>query len=95
MVPRALFGGIESTSKSMYSSDSQLLLSRPSVNGALWKHTRKIATRVPVILFPVYSIYFILSVSVYCFQYVAAVVFFFWYISVVLFLVQQVCVFFF
>ena len=34
VVPRSLFGGVESTSKSVYSSDSQLLLSRPSVNDA-------------------------------------------------------------
>ena len=34
MVPRALFGGVRNTSKSVYSSDSQLLLSRPSVSGA-------------------------------------------------------------
>ena len=33
LVPRALFGGIRNTSKSVYSSDSQLLLSRPSVSG--------------------------------------------------------------
>ena len=34
MVPRALFGGVRNTSKSVYSPDSQLLLSRPSVSGA-------------------------------------------------------------
>ena len=34
MVPRALFGGVWNTSKSVYSSGSQLLLSRPSVSGA-------------------------------------------------------------
>ena len=34
MVPRALFGGVRNTSKSVYSWDSQLLLSRPSVSGA-------------------------------------------------------------
>ena len=34
MVPRALFGGVRNTSKSVYSSDSQLLLSRPSGSGA-------------------------------------------------------------
>ena len=33
MVPRALFGGVWNTSKSVYSSGSQLLLSRPSVSG--------------------------------------------------------------
>ena len=46
MVPRALFGGVWNTSKSVYSSDSQLLLSRPSVSGAyLKKYTRKSTTR--------------------------------------------------
>ena len=34
MVPRALFGGVWNTSKSVYSSYLQLLLSRPSVSGA-------------------------------------------------------------
>ena len=37
MVPRALFGGVWNTSKSVYSSGSQLLLSRPSVSGAYLK----------------------------------------------------------
>ena len=46
MVPRTLFGGVWNTSKSVYSSDSQLLLSRPSVSGAyLKKYTRKSTTR--------------------------------------------------
>ena len=46
MVPRALFGGVWNTSKSVYSSGSQLLLSRPSVSGAyLKKYTRKSTTR--------------------------------------------------
>ena len=46
MVPRALFGGIWNTSKSVYSSGSQLLLSRPSVSGAyLKKYTRKSTNR--------------------------------------------------
>ena len=55
MVPHGSFEGVESTSKSVQSSDSQLLLSRPSVNGVLKKHTRKIktTTRVSYILFPV------------------------------------------
>ena len=51
MVPRALFGGVRNTSKSVYSSDSQLLLSRPSVSGA----DLKTSTRVSVLLFPVRS----------------------------------------
>ena len=63
MVPRTLFGGVWSTSKSVYSSDSQLLLSRPSVSGAYVKVHKKID----------YSGY-----QLYCFQYVAAVVFFFY-----------------
>ena len=41
MVPHALFGGVWNTSKSVYSSGSQLLLSRPSVSGAYLKYTRK------------------------------------------------------
>ena len=41
MVPRALFGGVWNTSKSVYSSDSQLLLSRPSVSGAYLKEVHK------------------------------------------------------
>ena len=46
MVSRALFGGVWNTSKSAYSSGSQLLLSRPSVSGAyLKKYTRKSTTR--------------------------------------------------
>ena len=46
MVPRALFGGVWNTSKSVYSSGSQLLLSRPSVSVAyLKKYTRKSTTR--------------------------------------------------
>ena len=37
VVPRTLFGGVESTLESVYSSDSQLLLlSRLSVNGAYY-----------------------------------------------------------
>ena len=46
MVLRALFGGVWNTSKSVYWSGSQLLLSRPSVSGAyLKKYTRKTTTR--------------------------------------------------
>ena len=41
MVPRALFGGVWNTSKSVYSSGSQLLLSRPSVSGAYLKEVHK------------------------------------------------------
>ena len=56
MVPRALFGGVRNTSKSVYSSDSQLLLSRPSVSGAYLRRTQEKqlpGTRVSVLLFPV------------------------------------------
>ena len=70
MVPRTLFGGVWNTSKSVYSSDSQLLLSRPSVSGAYVKEVHKKID---------YSGY-----QLYCFQYVAAVVFFL-SVSVVLF----------
>ena len=46
MVPRAMFGGVWDTSKSVYSLGSQLPLSRPSVSGAyLKKYTRKSTTR--------------------------------------------------
>ena len=41
MVPRALFGGVRNTSKSVYLSDSQLLLSRPSVSGAYLRSTQE------------------------------------------------------
>ena len=62
MVPRALFGGVGIKSqRSVYSSDSQLLLSRPSVSGAYLRSTQKQ----------------LLGYQVYCFQYVAAVAFFF------------------
>ena len=64
MVPRALFGGVRIKSqKSVYSSDSQLLLSRPSVSGAYLRSTQKQ----------------LLGYQVYCFQYVAAVAFFFFF----------------
>ena len=71
MVPRTLFGGVWNASKLVYSSDSQLLLSRPSVSGACLKEVHKKIN---------YSGYQLL----YCFQYVAAVVFFL-SVSVVLF----------
>ena len=63
MVPRALFGGVRNTSKSVYSSDSQLLLSRPSVSGAYLRNTQEKQ---------------LLEYQLYCFRYVAAVVFFFY-----------------
>ena len=62
MVPRALFGGVWNTSKSVYSSDSQLLLSRPSVSGAYLRSTQEKQ---------------LLGYQLQCFPYVAAVVFFF------------------
>ena len=61
MVSRALFGGIDSISKSVYSSDSQLLLSRPSVRGAYFRNTPKKQ---------------LLGYQCICFQYVAAGFFF-------------------
>ena len=61
MVPRALFGGVRNTSKSVYSSDSQLLLSRPSVSGAYLRSTQEKQ---------------ILRYQFYCFQYVAAIFFY-------------------
>ena len=55
MVPRALFGGVRIKSqKSVYSSDSQLLLSRPSVSGAYLRSTQRQLLRYHV-LFPVRS----------------------------------------
>ena len=62
MVPRTLFGGAWNTSKSVYSSDSQLLLSRSSVSGACLKEVHKKINY--------------LGYQLYCFQYVATVVFF-------------------
>ena len=70
IVPRALFGGVRNTSKSVYSSDSQqLLLSRPSVSGAYLRSTQEKQ---------------LLGYHFYCFQYVATVAFFL-SVSVVLF----------
>ena len=60
MVPRALFGGVRNTSKSVYSSDSQLLLSIPSVSGAYLRNTQEKQ---------------LLGYQFYCFQYVATVFF--------------------
>ena len=58
MVPRSLFGGVRNTSKSVYSLDSHLLLSRPSVSGAYSRSTQEKQ---------------LLGYQFYCFQYVAAV----------------------
>ena len=83
MVPRALFGGVWNTSKSVYSSGSQLLLSRPSVSGAyLEKHTRKstMILGVSVILFQVRSsCFFFFRFQLYYFQHAAADVFSFFF----------------
>ena len=79
MVPRALFGGVWNTSKSVYSSDSQLLLSRHSVSGAYLRSTQEKQLLG-------YQFYFFLYwYQLYYFQYVAVDVFFF--VIVVLFLV--------
>ena len=70
MVPRALFEGVQNTSKSVYSSDSQLLLSGLTAP----------TTRVSVILFPVNSSCCLLKKKLhqlYCFQCVAGVCVFF------------------
>ena len=96
MVPRALFGGVWNTSKSVYSSGSQLLLSRPSVSGAyLKKYTRIQLHGVSAILFLVRSscLSFFYRLHLYCFQHVAADVFSF-LVSIVLFPVRSRCVFF-
>ena len=88
MVPRALFGGIRNTSKLVYSSDSQLLLSRPSVCGAYFKSTQEK-------YLPGYKFF-------YCFEYVAAVYFYIgiscttssmWQLMSFLFLVTAVVLF--
>ena len=84
MVPRALFGGVWNTSKSVYSSDSQLLLSRPTVSGAyLKKYTRKSTTRG--ISYTASStqqlLFFFYRFQLYCFQHVAADVFSFFGLS--------------
>ena len=67
MVPRELFGGVRNTSKSVYSSDSQLLLSIPSVNGAdlkkqvlgyefyYFQYVAAVFISVSAVLFPVCS----------------------------------------
>ena len=68
MVPRALFGDVWNTSKSVYSSGSQLLLSRPSVSGAyLKKYTENQLLGVSVILFVFFFMNVFLSVSVVLF----------------------------
>ena len=74
MVPRALFGGVRNTSKSVYSSDSQLLLSRPSVSGADLKN------KYSGISSTVSSTYqlFLYRYQPYYFQYVAADDLIFW-----------------
>ena len=93
MVPRALFGGVWNTSKSMYSSGSQLLLSRPSVSGVyLKKYTKNQLLGVSVILFLVRSSCssFFYRFHLYCLQHVAADVFSF-LVSVVLFPVRSRC----
>ena len=84
MVPRALFGGVWNTSKSVYSSGSQLLLSRPSVSGAyLKKYTRKSTTRGISYLFLVRSscLFVFYRFHLYCFQHIAADVFSFFGLS--------------
>ena len=60
MITRALFGGVRNTSKSVYSSESQLLLSISSVSGVYLKSTQEKQ---------------LLGYEFYCFQYVAAVFF--------------------
>ena len=64
MAPRALFGGVDNASQSVYSSDSKMLLSRPSVSGALYSFQYVAA----VVFFNRYQLY--------CFQYTTYDVFF-------------------
>ena len=63
MIPRALFGGVENASKSVYSPGLELLLSRPSVGGAYFTSTQGKQLLG----------YQLKEQSLYCFQYVAAV----------------------
>ena len=60
MVPRALVEGVRNSSKSVYSSDSQLLLSKPSVSGAYLRSTQEKQ---------------LIGYQIYCFQYVATEIF--------------------
>ena len=81
MVPRALFGGVEKTSKSVSSSDSQLLLSRPSVSAAYFintvhEKTPRLGYQLHCFQYVVVFILFLYRYQLYCFQYVAADVFF-------------------
>ena len=70
----SLFGGVRNTSNSVYSSDSPLLLSRPSVSGAYLVHKKKnyLGISSVIILFPVRSncYFFLYRYQLYCFQYV-------------------------
>ena len=90
MVPRAMFGGVRNSSESVYSSDSQLLLSRPSVSGADLKD------KYSGISFTVSSTLqlFLYRYQPYYFQYVAADDFYFFGHSCTVFSMKQVFVFF-
>ena len=79
MAPCAVFGGVRNTSKSVYSSDSQLLLSRPSVSGAYLRSTQeKQLLGYQFYCFQyVAAVFFNIRYQLYYFQYVAADVFFF------------------
>ena len=79
MAPCAFFGGVRNTSKSVYSSDSQLLLSRPSVGGAYLRSTQeKQLLGYQFYCFQyVAAVFFNIRYQLYYFQYVAADVFFF------------------
>ena len=96
MVPRALFGGVRNTSKSVYSSDSQLLLSRPSVSGAYLRSTQEkqlLGYQLNCFQY-VAAVFFKYRHQLFYFQYVAADVFFFCFVTVVLFLICSRCCFF-
>ena len=88
MVPRALFGGVRNT-KSVYSSDSPLLLSRPSVSGADLKNKyTSISSTVSS------KQLFLYRYQPDYFQYVAADDFYFFGHSCTVFSIKQVFVFF-
>ena len=98
MAPRAMFGGVWNTSKSVYSSGSQLLLSRPSVSGAYLKKSQEnqlLGVSVMLFLVPSSCLsFFFYRFHLYCFQHVAADVFSIFGLSCTVSSTWQVCVFF-
>ena len=83
MAPRALFGGVDNASQSVYSSDSKMLLSRPSVSGALYSFQYVAA----VVFFNRYQLY--------CFQYTTYDVFFLCQLYYLFLVIRPLSIFFF